>query len=94
MDNYSKQKDIGTITALIERFETQTLPRALDIKEKVDKGELLSDEEITFLHEVYNRASQVIPFIKRHQEYEELFARAIHLYKEILNKALENERKK
>ena len=34
-----KSEDAGLIAVLIERFESERLPRALELKEKVDKGE-------------------------------------------------------
>jgi hypothetical protein len=31
-------KDTGVVLALIERFETQRLPRALEIMDRIDRG--------------------------------------------------------
>jgi len=85
-------KDTGTIIALLERFETQRLPRALALKEKVNQGERLADTDIIFLKEIFADAQQIKPLLDRHPEYETLVSRAIHLYKEITDKALENEK--
>ena len=52
-------KDTGVKLALIERFKTQRLPRALALKEKVDRGELLSDQDLAFLERVFADAQQV-----------------------------------
>ena len=86
-----KSKDTGTIFALLERFETQRLPRALALKEKVSQGERLGDTDIVYLKQIFTDAQQIKPLLDRHPEYESLVSRAIHLYKEITDKALENE---
>jgi hypothetical protein len=85
--------DTGVLYTLVERFNTQRLPRALDLKEKVDAGETLSDLDLQFLEEVFADANQMRPLAERHPEYHDLIARVIHLYKEIMDKALENEKK-
>ena len=39
-------KDAGVIQVLAERLETQRLPRALSLKDKVDGGETLDEFDI------------------------------------------------
>jgi len=86
-----ESKDAGIIQVLAERLETQRLPRALSIKEKVDRGEPLIDLDIDFLGELFQDAQQIQPLLDRHPEWQSLAAQVIHLYKEITDKALENE---
>ncbi len=83
-------KDAGVLTVLMERFEKQRLPRALALREKVEKGEPLDDWDTTYLEEVMEDAQEVKALVDRHPEYQDLYARAVHLYKEITDKALEN----
>jgi hypothetical protein len=85
-------KDSGVMQALIERFETQRLPRALEIKERVDRGELLSEADMTFLAQVFEDAQHIRGFIHKHPEWQSMAAAAIDLYKQITDKALANER--
>lgn len=84
--------DEGVIAALLERLNTQRLPRALELKDKVDRGEVLDDFDIEFLKQVFADASQVKPLVDRHPEYQTLVARLVDLYKDITDKALENEK--
>jgi len=91
--NGPSEKDDGVITVLMQRLETQRLPRVLALKEKVDNGEVLSEYDLTFLSKVFQDASQVKSLFDRHPEYQDLAARLVHLYREITDKALENEQR-
>jgi hypothetical protein len=84
-------KDTGIIQTLVERLSNQRLPRALDLKAKVDAGEKLSDYDLKFLEEVFADAQHIRPLVERHPEYQELAAKMVGLYKEIMDKAMENE---
>ncbi len=84
------EKDAGMLTVLVERFEKQRLPRALALREKVEKGELLDEWDTTYLEEVMQDAREVKALVDKHPEYQDLYARAVHLHKEITDKALEN----
>jgi hypothetical protein len=85
--------DEGVIAALILRFETYRLPRALRIKERVDAGETLSDSDIEHLEKLLKSTQQILPLIDRNPKYQELTTKAIHLYHHITEKGLENEQK-
>lgn len=85
--------DAGVIHTLMDRLNTQRLPRALELKERVDAGEPLGEQDMRFLDDVFRDTQTIQPVLSRHPEYQPLVARIIHLYKEILDKALENEKK-
>ena len=45
------------------------------------------------LEEVFHDAHTIQPQVDKHPEYQQLVARLIHLYKEIMDKAMQNEGK-
>lgn len=93
MPDKRKDKDLGTILMLIERFETQRLPRAQALKKKVDRGERLDEADIAFLEKVQQDAQYVAPLVREHPEWQPIVTRAATLYKEIMDRALANEEK-
>lgn len=87
----SSEHDQGVIQALLDRLNNQRLPRLLALKDRVDAGEVLSDEDLAFLHEVFEDAERAKPLFDRNPQYQELGARVVSLYSEISTKALKNE---
>lgn len=85
--------DAGVIMALMKRFEEQRLPEVLAMKKRVDQGERLSEHDLAFLEQIFADAKHVIPLLERHPEYQPVASRAVSLYHEITEKALENEKK-
>jgi hypothetical protein len=85
--------DDGVIMALLDRFNKQRLPQLLELKERVARGEKLNDLDIAHLEDVLSTSSQIQSVMDRHPEYKPLVAQVMTLYKEITNKALENEQK-
>ncbi len=84
--------DQGIILVLLERFEKQRLPRVIEIKDKVDQGEVLDDFDIEYLGAALHDARELLPLLDRHPEYEPLVSRVIHYYKLITDEALQNEK--
>lgn len=81
----------GIIQVLVNRFETQRLPHALALKEKVDRGERLNDIDIAFLEEVFSDSARIKPLLDKHPEWHKLFIQMSGLYQDIMSKASENE---
>ena len=88
------KKDAGTIAALMIRLKEYRLPRAKRLLEKVNEGDTLSEEDISFLKRVYDDSRGNQSLVTRHPEYHELISRALNLYTEIITKGLENEKTK
>jgi len=81
----------GVAAAIIERMEKQRLPRALELKAKVDLGGVLDDFDIDFLDRVFADTNELRPLLARHPEYQDLAARVMNLYHDITARALANE---
>lgn len=88
------QDDLGTIQALLERFNKERLPRAIEIKERVDQGECLTDYDIEFLERVFRDSNENRQYYAKFPEYMDIVSNSIHIYEDIMAKALENEQKR
>lgn len=86
-------KDLGTIQVLLERLNAQILPRALDLKAKVDRGGCLDDDELQLLEALLEDATRNTRLAKDHPELHLLCGRIASLYGEITRKAVENKAK-
>ncbi len=86
--------DDGVAVALLNRLTEVRLPRALAIKEQVDRGEPLDDSEIAFLERVFEDAVANRSKWEQHPELAEIISKVAALYHEITAKALENEQNK
>lgn len=83
---------LGTIIVLLERLNKDRLPRAMAIKERVDRGEKLSDRDRKFLKEASNNIRTVTPMVAKNPEYQPLLDKVTSLISDISRKALENEK--
>lgn len=89
----TKDQDTGTILALMERFNHIRLPRAIDIRTKLENGGLLDGFDIEFLHEVFEDATAAHALFSRHPEIQDIAAHMISLYHHITELALANEQR-
>ena len=90
----SAPKDAGTIQAMLQRLNDFRLPRALDLKKKVDRGEKLDSYDMEFLESVLEDAGGAQHLMAKHPELQTLVSKLVSLYGQITTKALENEQKK
>ena len=85
-------KDEGTILVLLEQFEKETLPRLLEIEQRVNSGELLTDTDLRFLEKDTEEGIEIKTLVERNPEWQELYSKATVLQEKIVQKALENEK--
>ena len=86
--------DLGVTAVLAKRMVEERLPKALALKERVDRGETLNELDLNFLEQVVKDANQVIPLMKHDERVVKAGTQMLLLYKEITAKALENEQVK
>ncbi|MET0659082.1 MAG: hypothetical protein ABW110_13105 [Steroidobacteraceae bacterium] len=87
-----RDKDLGTIMALLSRLNDQRLPRALDLKKRVDAGERLTDYDMRFIKMAVTEGNQARRLVAKHPKYQPLVDKMSALYQEIIDKGSENER--
>ena len=85
-------KEIGVFAVLAKRMVEERLPKALALKERVDRGEVLNELDVAFLKQVIADAGAIRPMMQENPRVLEVAGRMVSLYKEITDKALENEK--
>ncbi len=90
MNNNLKDKMI--LEVLLERFEKIRLPRLLNIKAKVEQGNRLDNFDMEFLEEVFVDTRENKHYLDNaDDELKGIFMKVLDLYKDITEKAMENE---
>lgn len=89
----NKDEDAIIIAAMLKRFTDQRFPKVLDLEKKVLTGEKLNDSELSFLDIVFKDAQHILKLTDKYPEYQEIVSKALKLYSDITQKALENENK-
>ena len=88
-----KEKHLGVFHTLMLEFEQHRLPRLLRLKDKVDSGEAINDVDFEFLCKGIKDACVTKHLTVIYPELEEFCLHMGHLYKELCDKAVENEKK-
>jgi hypothetical protein len=86
-------RDIGIIAALMRRLNTEVLPSMFKLRKKVESGERLSEGDIYVLRHALANAkdANLEPLLGRHPEYRSLVGSLFSLYRQVVDRALENE---
>ena len=88
-----KKKDQGMILVLLERFNKQRHPRAMEFKKKVDAGKVLDEYEEQYIEEVFQDIDKVKSLVERNPEYKKLLSEIMTMWNEIIRKNIENQKK-
>jgi hypothetical protein len=86
-----ESEDQGIIQVIVDRMEKQRLPIALELQEKVNRGDTLNDLDLEFLDNVLHDSQKIRAMLDKYPAWQPLAARMMGLYNEITTKALENE---
>lgn len=87
----SDENDDAVLQTLMDRLLRFRLPRLLAVKERVDQGEPLTDDDIVFLKAAMADAQASQQYVMRNPDFHDLGARIVQVYSEIVSKAVENE---
>ena len=83
--------DAAVIKMMMDQLVRKAIPRALRIRDRLDAGERLNDFDLVFLADVYTDLRYIQSIADRKPEYRPVVLRMVQLYKEISDRALENE---
>lgn len=86
-----KEIHLGVFHSLMLEFEQHRLPRLLRLKDKVDSGVAINDVDFEFLCKQIKYACTTKHLTVNYPELEEFCLRMGHLYKELCDRAVENE---
>ena len=88
-----KTRHLGILQSLMQEFEQHRLPRLLRLKDKVDSGEAINEVDFEFLCKEIKDACMTKHLTVNYPELEEFCLQVGHLFKELCDEAVENEKK-
>jgi len=86
-----KIQHAGVFQSLMQEFERHRLPRLLRLKDKVDRGEAINDVDFEFLCKEIKAACLTKNLTFSYPELQSFCLQMGHFYKELCDKATQNE---
>lgn len=83
--------DLGVISALLHRLIGSRIPRLLELKRRVDNGEILGEFDLHLLERILADDRSSLSYVERRPDVKPLYAQINALCHEIVSKGLENE---
>lgn len=85
------EREKGTSLVLLKRLVNERLPRLLEIKKAVERGDPLGESDIKYLDQAMQDAFRNRHYATLFPQYAEMAGKIAQLYTQITSKALENE---
>ena len=85
------RKDLGMAQVLLKRLNEELLPQALSMKQRVDKGERLTEYDRRILAQVAEDSRVILPLVERLPQFKTVADEAMSLFAYIAAKDRDNE---
>jgi len=85
------RKDLGMAQVLLKRLNEELLPQALNMKQRVDKGERLTEYDRRILAQVAEDSRVILPLVEKLPQFKLLAEEVMSLFAYIAAKARDNE---
>jgi len=85
------ERDVCLVSAMLRHLNNRRLPKLFAIKERLDHGERLDPQDMRYIHECVQDGFWVRHLCERHPDLTTICTRVTSLYKEITERALQNE---
>jgi hypothetical protein len=90
----SDENDDAVLQVLLDRLIKFRLPRALDIRKRVEAGECLTDTDMAFLKLALEDARDGQRYVVRNPQFHTLGAQITQVYGDIVSRAMQNEKER
>ncbi len=85
------RKDLGMAQVLLKRLNEEILPQALSMKQRVDKGEQLTEYDRRILAQVAEDSRVFLPLAEKLPQFKLVAEEVMSLFAYIAEKARDNE---